>query len=273
MNEKRERELLAFTTDWLVQERRQQSGCLPAFIPSPRASLQELWACFRALVNTREPLPADKSFLAAQDELLQGIIANRGVIALTDTQPSSNNPRMRLVQGDITLLATDAIVNAANSGMTGCWQPLHSCIDNAIHTFAGIQLRLECAEAMERQGHPEPTAHARVTQAYNLPCQRIIHTVGPIAQGFPSKAQNQQLTQCYTACLDAASEHNLSSIAFCCISTGVFGFPQKEAAQIAVATVQQWLADHPSSEITVVFDVFLDEDKQIYSSLLGMDNL
>ena len=263
-------ELLVSTTNWLIQERRAQGGWLPASLPTSNASIPELWRCFRALVNTRKPLPAGKHFLAEQNELLQGIIAGHGVRTLADTTPAPNNSQLRLIQSDITLLATDAIVNAANSGMTGCWQPLHSCIDNAIHTFAGVQLRLECAQAMTQQGHPEPTGCARVTQAYNLPCQRIIHTVGPIAQGFPSDAQSQQLAQCYIACLDTALASNLSSIAFCCISTGVFGFLQDKAAHIAVTAVKQWLANHPQSNITVVFDVFLDEDRQIYSDLLGI---
>ena len=270
MNEIRMQELLVSTTNWLIQERQTQGGWLPTSLPTSDASIPELWACFRALVNMREPVPADKHFLAEQNELLQGIIAERGICTLADTTSAPNNSQLRLIQSDITLLAADAIVNAANSGMTGCWQPLHSCIDNAIHTFAGVQLRLECAQAMAEQGHPEPTGYARITQPYNLPCQRIIHTVGPIAQGFPSDAQSQQLAQCYNACLDTALASNLSSIAFCCISTGVFGFPQDKAAHIAVTAVKQWLANHPQSNITVVFDVFLDEDRQIYSDLLGI---
>lgn len=270
MDERRKRELLQDTVRWLVDERRAHGGWLPVGLPGADAGVEELWASFRSLVNTREPWPADERFLAAQDELLQGLIAERGVVTLGETEPAPADARLLLVRGDITLLATDAIVNAANSGMTGCWRPLHSCIDNAIHTFAGVQLRRECAEAMERQGHPEPTGRARVTGAYNLPCRRVIHTVGPVAQGVPTPAQRDQLARCYEACLSAAAGEGLSSVAFCCISTGVFGFPQEEAARIAVSTVRRWLAERPSAGLTVVFDVFLDKDERLYRALLGM---
>lgn len=272
MDEKRRRELLTTAVGWLLDERRARGGWLPPRLPGPRADDEELWTCFRALVNTREPCPADERFLAAQDELLRGLIAERGVVALADAEPSPLDPRLRLVRCDITLLATDAIVNAANSGMTGCWRPLHSCIDNAIHTFAGVQLRRECAEAMERQGRPEPTAHARVTGAYNLPSRRVIHTVGPIAQGgAPTPEQRDQLARCYEACLDVAAGEGLASVAFCCISTGVFGFPQADAAGIAVSAVRRWLAEHPSRGMTVVFDVFLESDERLYRALLGLE--
>ena len=149
----------------------------------PGSSFEELWSAFRALVNTRELAPAAPELLAVQDELLQGLIAEAGITRVEDVAPCPADTRMGLWRGDITTIAADAIVNAANSAMTGCWQPLHSCIDNAIHTFAGVQLRLECARIMAAQGHPEPTAQAKVTGAYNLSCRRIIHTVGPIAQG------------------------------------------------------------------------------------------
>ena len=155
--------------------------------------------------------------------------------------------------------------------MTGCWQPLHSCIDNAIHTFAGVQLRLECAQAMAEQGHPEPTGYARITQAYNLPCQRIIHTVGPIAQGFPSDAQSQQLAQCYNACLDAALASRLSQYCILLYLYGRFWIPTGQSSSYCrYDGLSQWLADHPQSNMTVVFDVFLDEDRQLYSNLLGI---
>ncbi|MFC2706570.1 MAG: protein-ADP-ribose hydrolase, partial [Olsenella profusa] len=169
----------------------------------------------------------------------------------------------------ITCLAADAIVNAANTQMLGCWVPGHHCIDNAIHTYAGVQLRLACAELMQRQGHDEPTGHAKVTPAFNLPARYVLHTVGPIYAGRPSPRQDQQLADCYRSCLDAAEELGLTSVAFCCISTGVFGFPQERAARIAVDTVRSWL-NAQDSDMTVVFNTFLDTDTAIYQRILGL---
>ena len=237
----------------------------------PRAVLREMgpWQAFRALVNTREPVPADERLLALQDELLQGLIAEAGVHGVEEAEPAPHDPRLRLWRGDITTFAADAIVNAANSQMLGCWRPGHACIDNAIHTFAGVQLRLACARIMEAQGHEEPTGEAKVTDAYNLPARRVIHTVGPIAGGLPTALHRAQLASCYRSCLDAAADEGLRSVAFCCISTGVFGFPQRQAAEIAVRTVRAWL-DEAASDMTVVFNVFSEEDERIYRALLGM---
>lgn len=269
MDEVRKRFLADKAVSWLMDERERTGGwMLPAGMPDASAPFSEMWAAFRALVNTREPLPADEGFLAVQDELLRGLIAEAGVTKPGDIEPAPLDERLAVWRGDITTLAADVIVNAANSGMTGCWQPLHGCIDNAIHTFAGVQLRLECARIMERQGHPEPTAQAKVTGAYNLPCRRIVHTVGPIAQGRPSALDRQQLAQCYRSCLGAAAAEGLGTIAFCCISTGVFGFPQQEAARIAVGTVRDWLDAHPEAGMRVIFNVFLEEDERIYRRLL-----
>jgi O-acetyl-ADP-ribose deacetylase (regulator of RNase III) len=178
------------------------------------------------------------------------------------------DPCLRLWRGDITTLAADAIVNAANSQMLGCWVPGHFCIDNAIHSYAGVQLRAECARVMAAQGHEEATGLAKVTAAYNLPAQHVIHTVGPIADGHPTDLHRRQLASCYESCLDLAGSLGLRSLAFCCISTGVFGFPQREAAQIAVRTVRAWL-DGADAGMTVVFNVFGDEDERIYQELLG----
>lgn len=166
-------------------------------------------------------------------------------------------------------MATDGIVNAANSQMLGCWVPSHYCIDNAIHTFAGVQLRLACSDIMQAQGHEEPTGQAKVTSAFNLPSKYIVHTVGPIANGRPTPQHESQLASCYESCLDAAAEHSMESLAFCCISTGVFGFPQESAAKIAVDAVRRWLAEHPSTGITIVFNVFGEKDEAIYKKLLG----
>ena len=230
----------------------------------------ELWNEFRAYVNTRQPMPATREFLTLQDALLRSEIARKGIMQVEDTERSPIDRRLRLWQGDITCLAADAIVNAANAQMLGCWVPGHHCIDNAIHTYAGVQLRLACAELMQRQGHDEPTGHAKVTPAFNLPARYVLHTVGPICAGRPSSRQDLQLADCYRSCLDAAEGLGLSSVAFCCISTGVFGFPQERAAQIAVDTVRSWLDAHDSG-MTVAFNTFLDTDMAIYQRLLGLE--
>lgn len=225
------------------------------------------WALFRALVNTRPPAPAPDGFLELQDVLLENILAYRGVTRLADIEPFGETPHIRLWRGDITTLATDAIVNAANSQMLGCFVPGHHCIDNAIHTFAGIQLRLECARMMEGQHYPEPTGVAKVTDAFNLPSRCVIHTVGPIAEEFATETDKALLANCYTACLDAAVKAGCKSIAFCCMSTGVFGFPRDEAAAIAVATVKDWLASHEQA-IEVIFNVFTEKDRELYERSL-----
>lgn len=233
---------LAYAVNWLQHER--SMGDTPVEPLDDPRWFNQAWERFRALVNTREPLPASEDFLAAQDRLLQGLIADAGVTSADSLPPAPVDARLALWRGDITTLAADAIVNAANSGMLGCWIPGHYCIDNAIHTYAGVQLRLECARLMQAQGHEEPTGQAKVTPAYNLPARWVIHTVGPIANGRPTETHRQQLAACYRSCLDAAVEHDCRTVAFCCISTGVFGFPQVEAAQIAVATVREWLDAH-----------------------------
>ncbi len=269
MDQVRKIELVRTAVTLLARERSALGGWMPpAELSVGDGSFAESWRAFRALVNTRDALPAPAGFLEVQDGLLQGMIAEAGITQVEDLAPCPVDARIRLWRGDITTIAADAIVNAANSGMTGCWQPLHGCIDNAIHTYAGVQLRLECTRLMDRQGHPEPTGRAKVTDSYNLPCRRIVHTVGPIAQGTPTVCHRQQLAQCYRACIDAAAREGLSSIAFCCISTGVFGFPQSEAAAIAVKTVRSWLDGHPGINMTVVFDVFQASDERLYRSLL-----
>lgn len=263
MTETRKCELLLQLISLLCEERGLR------YELDPEASTKELFSDFRALVNTREPLPASDVLLAAQDELLQSMIADTGVMYVEDISPCTSDPRLRLWRGDITTIAADAIVNAANSQMLGCWVPGHHCIDNAIHTFAGVQLRIACAELMSAQGHEEETGLAKVTPAFNLPARHVIHTVGPIAQGHPTARHRLQLAECYRSCLDAASGLDLHSIAFCCISTGIFGFPQQEAAQIAARTVKEWLNAHDDAGITVVFNVFGEKDEVIYSQLLS----
>lgn len=229
-------------------------------IPADAASQFRI---YRSLVNIRPAEPADADYLRAEDAFLTAMTAEKGITDADALTPVKEN--LCLWQGDITTLRCGAIVNAANSGMTGCWQPCHSCIDNCIHTFAGVRLRLTCAEIMEQQGHPEPTGHAKITPAYNLPCDYVIHTVGPIVQEALTETDCKLLADCYRSCLETAAENGIRSIAFCCISTGVFGFPQQEAAEIAVRTVTAFCSTHP---IRVIFNVFKDEDRAIYSRLL-----
>lgn len=230
-------------------------------IPESEAEQKRL---LRSLINIRLPSPIGNDFLAIQDEYLQTAIAEKGITKLHDLTPFKDN--IYLWQGDITTLECDAIVNAANSGMTGCYHPCHNCIDNCIHTFAGVRLRLKCAEMMELQGHEEPTGKAKITPAYNLPCKYVIHTVGPIVQGRLTEKHRMLLKSCYESCLELAVLNRIKSIAFCCISTGVFGFPKDKAAEIAVQTVREFLKNH---DIEVIFNVFKDADYELYRQLLG----
>ncbi|MBC6720460.1 protein-ADP-ribose hydrolase [Treponema sp. Marseille-Q4130] len=224
----------------------------------------------RSLMNVRPPEPASEGFLRIQDEYLQEAGRERGITDFADLRPvtGQGGGNMYLWQGDITTLKVDAIVNAANSGMTGCWQPCHACIDNCIHTFSGIQLRAVCADIMQKQGHEEPTGSAKITPAFNLPCKYVIHTVGPIVQGRLQKKHEEQLASCYRSCLELAEQHKVRSIAFCCISTGVFMFPNERAAEIAAETVRKYF-EQTESGMKVVFDVFNDEDFAIYSEILS----
>ena len=222
----------------------------------------------RALMNVRPPRPLTEEFVRLQDELLAAEREERGVIDVTALSAAPSDERITLWQGDITRLSADAIVNAANAALLGCFIPCHRCIDNAIHSAAGLQLRAECAALMERQGHPEETGTAKITQGYNLPARHVIHTVGPIVSGALTDEHRELLASCYRSCLHLAAEHGLRSIAFCCISTGEFHFPNKEAAEIAVREVRAFLAQNKSME-RVVFNVFKDEDRMIYERLLS----
>lgn len=230
-------------------------------VPQSEAEQKRL---LRALMNVRPPEPVGEDFLKIQDEYLQTELSEKGVTDIADLSPAEDN--IYLWRGDITTLKCGAIVNAANSGMTGCYQPCHNCIDNCIHTFAGVRLRLECAGIMEKQGCPEPTGQAKITQAYALPCDHVIHTVGPIVSGKLTAEHCRLLESCYQSCLELAVQNGIDSIAFCCISTGVFGFPKKEAAEIAVRTVRDFLKSH---SIKVIFNVFGSEDYDIYRKILG----
>lgn len=218
---------------------------------------------YRSLVNIRPAGKASAEYLKAEDEFLQKMTAQKGITDIADLQPVEKN--IYLWKGDITTLKCGAIVNAANSGMTGCYQPCHNCIDNCIHTFAGVRLRLKCAEIMRLQGHEESTGKAKITPAYNLPCDYVIHTVGPIVQSRLTKKHCELLKSCYQSCLELAILNGIKSIAFCCISTGVFGFPQDKAAEIAIQTVREFLKTH---DIEVIFNVFTEKDFDIYKRLL-----
>lgn len=219
----------------------------------------------RGLMNIRMPQPVRKEVLEVQDAYLQEEKKRKGIVEIDSLEEIQ--PGIILWQGDITKLACDAIVNAANSGLTGCYIPNHRCIDNCIHTFAGMQLREKCAEIIEEQGYAEPTGKAKITKAYNLPCKYILHTVGPIIQGTLTKKDCELLKSCYTSCLTLAAENGLESVAFCCISTGEFHFPNEKAAEIAVATVKEFLEQNTSVR-KVIFNVFKDLDKAIYEGLL-----
>ncbi|MBR1740102.1 MAG: protein-ADP-ribose hydrolase [Ruminococcus sp.] len=248
---------LSFLIDHLLSER---SDLGRIRIPD---SEEDRFTLYRSLVNIRPPAPVSREYLEAEDSFLKSLTESKGITDINDLTPVEGS--IYLWQGDITTLRCGAIVNAANSGMTGCYQPCHSCIDNCIHTFAGVRLRYECGKIMEAQGHEEPTGRAKITPAYDLPCEYVIHTVGPIVEGALTEKHRELLESCYRSCLDIAAENGVESIAFCCISTGVFGYPQREAAKTAVRTVREYLKTH---EMKVIFNVFKQEDLDIYKDKL-----
>lgn len=227
---------------------------------------QEQKDLLRSLLNIRMPRPASEEFLKVQDAYLQKETAQKGITDLADLTPVQKDLYLR--RGDITTLKCDAIVNAANSQMLGCFCPCHGCIDNAIHTFAGVQLRSACDALMRQQGQEEPVGKAKITPAYNLPCKYVLHTVGPMIHGRLTKKEEALLASCYRSCLQLAEENNVESISFCCISTGEFHFPNERAAQIAVDTVKEY-KKQTQSKIKVVFNVFKEIDLRIYRELLG----
>lgn len=229
---------------------------------------QEQKNLLRSLFNIRAPKNIGTSFLAVQDAYLQEETKQKGITDIADL--TSVQEGIYLWQGDITTLRCDAIVNAANSQMLGCFCPCHGCIDNAIHTFSGVQLRLTCSKIMKKQGHEEYTGTAKITPAYNLPCKYILHTVGPIIRGRLTEKDKELLASCYHSCLELAERSGIKSIAFCCISTGEFHFPNEEAAKIAVKVVHEHKC-RTMSEIEVIFNVFKDEDYEIYKELLRAD--
>lgn len=231
---------------------------------------QEQRRLLRSLMNVRPPMSLKPEFLEIQDMLLSAEREERGVVDGNCLPVTGGNSRLALWQGDITRLAVDAIVDADNNALLGCFCPCHGCIDNAIHSAAGLELRDECNQIMQKQGHPEPNGKAKLTKGYNLPARYVLHTVGPIVGGHVTQRDRKELASCYRSCLKLAAQQGLSSIAFCCISTGEFHFPNKEAAEIAVKTVTEFL-QHNTTIRRVIFNVFKDIDKKIYRDLLGAD--
>lgn len=221
----------------------------------------------RSLMNIRSPRPIGEEFLKVQDEYLSAEVKEKGITD-SDTLPvSPSHNRLILWRGDITTLKVDAIVNAANSALRGCFVPCHSCVDNIIHSVSGIQLRLACDKLMTEQGYDEPTGRAKITPGFNLPCRYVLHTVGPIVHGPLTERHCRELADCYRSCMELAADNGLKSIAFCCISTGEFHFPQKKAAEIAVQTVTEHLRTDARIE-KVIFNVFKQEDYDIYKTIL-----
>lgn len=257
--------------DYLVKEFKAESVEYKDLeTPNDREGKKRL---LRSLMNIRMPKDMDENIIKIQDEYLAARAEEKGVVSLSDI------PAMKgcisIWQGDITRLAVDAVVNAANSQMLGCLIPLHACIDNCIHTFAGIQLRAECDRQMRTlrkkygKNYEQPTAVPMLTDAYNLPAKKVIHIVGPIVQYRLTPELEKELSDCYRNTLDMCIENGLKTVAFCCISTGVFNFPNKRAAEIAVKTVTDWLLENPNKMERVIFNVFKDEDREYYEEELG----
>lgn len=245
-------ERLIYLINYLLKERN-----LDIKLPKEH---DELFSLYRALVNTRKAKQISQGFLDLQDEMLQEENRRKGIVSIDE------NHNMILWKGDITRLNVDAIVNAANNQMEGCFIPGHYCIDNAIHTYAGVQLRNDCHQFMQKQGFLEPTGKAKITKAYNLPCRYVLHTVGPVIRGNVTKKDEALLASCYECCLRLAETYYLKTVAFCCISTGVFHFPHDRAAQIAVKTVKEYLKNSKIEK--VIFNVFKEEDEYVYQQLL-----
>lgn len=255
-------------------------NCLKAEMPEYAAyglpdDVEQSFNLYRALCNVRMPsgdtghtLPDD--FYRVQSEVLKSITAEKGITDAAELPASGQDGRLCLWQGDITTLKADGIVNAANAQMLGCFSPLHGCIDNMIHTMAGVELREKCYQIMKAQGREEPTGTAKITPGYNLPAGYVIHTVGPVVSGWLTEEDEELLASSYRSVLSLASSYQLESVAFCCISTGIFHFPQERAAEIAVRTVRNWLDAHPDASVhRVIFNVFKDSDRDIYRKVLS----
>jgi O-acetyl-ADP-ribose deacetylase (regulator of RNase III) len=257
--------------DYLVEEFKADSGEYKDLkIPADQEGKRRI---LRSLMNIRMPKRLPDEVLEVQDEYLSGRAEEKGIVQLSDIPVMRDG--LSIWQGDITRLAVDAIVNAANSQMLGCFVPMHTCIDNCIHTFAGVQLRAECNRQMNQlrirygKDYEQPTAAPMLTDAYNLPAKKVIHIVGPIVQHNLTQELEKDLADCYRNTLDMCMENGLKNVAFCCISTGVFHFPNKRAAEIAVRTVTTWLSEHDGQMERVIFNVFKDEDRKYYEELIS----
>ena len=261
--------------DFLINELILKNGRIDRNMEIPK-DYDEKRRLLRALMNTQTPVQLSDEFYEIQDMILSEETENKTLIRDIDIKPISQNPneidsKIALWQGDITCLQVDAIVNAANSQMLGCFIPLHNCIDNQIHSAAGFQLRMDCHRIMQEQGHEEANGNAKITSAYNLPSKYVIHTVGPaIAYGQdPNNREIAELENCYKSCLELADSHNLKSIAFCSISTGVFNFPKEQACELAIETVRNYLKNNPETNLEkVIFNTFSDEATEIYMEKL-----
>lgn len=263
-----------------VEQNKRLDELLVAFLEESEAykrmrvpnSIVEKRRLLRSLMNVRMPKTMKAETINLQDDYLKKRIEEKGIVEVSEIEEVK--PVLSIWQGDIIRLKVDAIVNAANSQMLGCFVPMHTCIDNCIHTFAGIRLREECDSRMKElrkqygEDYEQPTAVPMITDAYNLPARKVVHIVGPIVQNRLIKKQEQELADCYRNTLDLCLNEDLRTVAFCCISTGVFGFPNVRAGEIAVATVSEWIKEHPGKVERIIFNVFKDEDKQIYERLL-----
>ena len=251
--------------DTLLKFLLRERGMIAAF----SASYEKKVSLVRNYMNERNPLPIPEEILALQDRLLWTSTLERGIVDVAEIPELKYG--ILLWQGDISRLNADGIVNAANSSLLGCFLPGHACIDNVIHSYAGMQLRRDCARLMEKLGlDEEDVGEAKITRAYNLPAKYVLHTVGPTIGYKPTDEQKMQLRSCYNSCLNLADEMNLSSIAFCCISTGVFNFPRAEAAEIATGAALSWKLHHPESKMKIIFNTFLPEDTEIYENILKL---
>lgn len=254
-----QQERLLFLIEYLVRESQEYEKLV---IPKGHQEQKHL---LRSLMNVRPPEKISEEFLKIQDVYLTEESSKKNIVSLSSLTPVESG--IYLWQGDITALKADAIVNAANSALLGCFVPCHGCIDNAIHSAAGIQLRLACYDLMKQQGQEEPIGRAKITKAYNLPCHYVLHTVGPVIYGEVTTEDCEQLRSCYNSCLELADSYNIKSIAFCCISTGEFHFPNEKAAEIAVAAVRGYQKKKPG-KMGVIFNVFKNCDYEIYRRLL-----
>lgn len=252
---------------WLIEKLKNENPVYRKVpVPDDECRQKDL---LRILMNVREAKPISTEFREVQDAYLKREALLKGIVNADTLKPCTSDHRLYLWQGDITRLAADAIVNAANFTLTGCYIPLHNCIDNCIHSAAGLDLRWYCCRIIQRQGHDEPTGQAKITPGYCLPAKNVLHTVGPIIDLELTEEHKEQLRSCYRSCLDLAAENGLRCVAFCCISTGEFRFPADKAAEIAVNTVKEWLDSHESSIDKVIFNVFKNSDKAIYEKILG----